>query len=166
MYKSVTRNIELDIPHQVYITQFILGNDKNTELLMLDEKSIKQGEVILEKHGYGKIITKKDNVLIIHESDLTTNTTVREVTVVSDNDIVVQGEYFIYDKDLNKLKNGNIKMLKDSQLIYEKDIEVDDNMYECLLEFYNYFNSGKKNEYYKKQIIEFSKEMSIYMNKC
>ncbi len=165
MYKSVTRNIELDIPHQVYITQYILGN-RPTKLLALDEKSIKQGDVVLEKHGYGKIITKKDDILVIHESDLTTNTTVREVTVVCDNDIIVQGEYFIYDKDLNKLKSGTIKIYKNSDVIKEINIDVDDNMYECLLEFYNYFNGISVGVDYKEQIKEFSKEMSIYMDKC
>lgn len=164
MYKSVTRNIELDIPHQVYITQYILGN-KSTKLLALDEKSIKQGDVVLEKHGYGKIITKKDDILVIHESDLTTNTTVREVTVVCDNDTIVQGEYFIYDKDLNKLKSGTIKIYINSEVIKEINIDVDDNMYECLLEFYNYFNGISVGIDYKEQIKEFSKEMSIYMNK-
>ncbi len=165
MYKSVTRNIELDIPHQVYITQYILGN-RPTKLLALDEKSIKQGDVVLEKHGYGKIITKKDDILVIHESDLTTNTTVREVTVVCDNDTIVQGEYFIYDKDLNKLKSGTIKIYKNSDVIKEINIDVDDNMYECLLEFYNYFNGISVGVDYKEQIKEFSKEMSIYMDKC
>lgn len=165
MYKSVTRNIELDIPHQVYITQYILGN-RPTKLLALDEKSIKQGDVVLEKHGYGKIITKKDDILVIHESDLTTNTTVREVTVVCNNDIIVQGEYFIYDKDLNKLKSGTIKIYKNSDVIKEINIDVDDNMYECLLEFYNYFNGISVGVDYKEQIKEFSKEMSIYMDKC
>lgn len=165
MYKSVTRNIELDIPHQVYITQYILGN-RPIKLLALDEKSIKQGDIILEKHGYGKIITKKDDILVIHESDLTTNTTVREVTVVCDNDTIVQGEYFIYDKDLNKLKSGTIKIYKNSDVIKEINIDVDDNMYECLLEFYNYFNGVSVGIDYKEQIKEFSKEMSIYMDKC
>lgn len=165
MYKSVTRNIELDIPHQVYITQCILGN-KNTELLALDEKSIRQGDVVLEKHGYGKIITKKDDILIIHESDLTTNTTVREVMVVCDNNVIVLGEYFIYDKDLNKLKSGSIKIFKNSEIVKEISFDIDDNMYECLLEIYNYFNNNIVEEKYKNQIKDFSKEMSIYMNKC
>ena len=34
MYKKITRNIEHDIPHQVYFTQFILGDTKETKLLL------------------------------------------------------------------------------------------------------------------------------------
>lgn len=33
MYKKVTRNIEHDIPHQVYISQFLLNNPKNTGIV-------------------------------------------------------------------------------------------------------------------------------------
>ena len=160
MYKCVTRNIEHDIPHQVYITQYLLGN-KPTNLLFLDEKSIKQGDVTLERHGYGKIIAKKGDVIVIHESDLTTNTIIREVIVVCENDIIVKGEYFIYDKDLNKLKCGTVKMYKNGESIKQINFEEDDNMYECLLEFYEFFNGKNKGKNYREQIEEFSKEMRM-----
>ena len=163
MYKKVTRNIEHDIPHQVYITQFLLDKTKNTKLLLEEEKNMENGEDVLEKHGYSKIFTKKDNVYIIHESDFATNTKIREIIVVCQNDLVVKGEFLFYDKDLNKIKNGNIKIFNNNRVIYSEDIDFDDNMYECLLEIYNYMNSNNFSSIYRDEIEEFSNEMNLYL---
>lgn len=164
MYKKTTRNAEHDIPHQVYITQFLLENKTNTKLLLEEEKEMVKGDVRLEKHGYSKIISRKDDVYIIHESDFSTNTKIREVIVVCKNDIVVRGEFLFYDKNLNKLEDGTIKVFDNNKIIDSKNIDVDDNMYECLLEIYNYMNEEKKTTKYIDEIKDFSKEMNIYLN--
>lgn len=163
MYKKVTRNAEHDIPHQVYISQFLLDNKNNTKLLFEEEKSMENGEMILEKHGYSKIISKKDNVYVIHESDFATNTRIREIIVVCENDTVIKGEFLFYDKDLNKLKDGSIKVINNNKVISSQSIDFDDNMYECLLEIYNYMNSNNTIETYRDEIKEFSNEMSLYL---
>ena len=49
MYKKVTRNIEHDIPHQVYISQFLLNNPKKTQVLFEEEKAMENGEKALEQ---------------------------------------------------------------------------------------------------------------------
>ena len=123
MYKKTTRNVEHDIPHQVYISQFLLNNPKDTQLLLEEEKSMVRGNEILEKHGYSRIITKKNNVYVIHESDFSTNTKIREVIVICNNDIVVKGEFLFYDKDLNKLQDGNVSIIKNNEVIYEENID-------------------------------------------
>lgn len=164
MYKKVTRNIEHDIPHQVYIAQYILGKTANTNLLLKEEKSMVKGDMELKKHGYSKIISQKDDVIVIHESDFSTNTKIREIIVVCEDNIVVRGEFLFYDRDLNKLKDGKIKVFKNDKVIEEETISYDDNMYECLLEIYNYFNSGEYSTKYKDEILDFSKEMNLYMN--
>ena len=164
MFKRTTRNIEHDIPHQVYFTQYILGNTNSTQLILQEEKDMIKGEKFLRKHGYSKIISKKDDVLVIHESDFASNTKIREVIVVCDDDTAIKGEFLFYDSDLNKLKNGNVSILKNNKVIYTKDIDYDDNMYECLLNIYTYFNQGNKNNKFKNEILDFSKEMNIYMN--
>ncbi len=163
MYKKVTRNVEHDIPHQVYISQFLLDNPKNTQLLLKEEKSMVKGNETLEKHGYSKIFTKKNGAYVIHESDFATNTKIREVIVVCDNNIVVRGEFLFYDKDLNKLKDGNVSIIDNNKIIYGEDIDYDDNMYECLLEIYKYFNTNVVSEKYREEIKNFSEEMNLYM---
>lgn len=164
MFKRTTRNIEHDIPHQVYFTQYILGNTNSTQLILQEEKDMVKGEKFLRKHGYSKIISKKDDVLVIHESDFASNTKIREVIVVCNDDTAIKGEFLFYDSDLNKLKNGNVSILKNNKVIYTKDIDYDDNMYECLLNIYTYFNQGNRNNKFKNEILDFSKEMNIYMN--
>lgn len=164
MFKRTTRNIEHDIPHQVYFTQYILGNTNSTQLILQEEKDMVKGKKFLRKHGYSKIISKKDDVLVIHESDFASNTKIREVIVVCNDDTAIKGEFLFYDSDLNKLKNGNVSILKNNKVIYTKDIDYDDNMYECLLNIYTYFNQGNRNNKFKNEILDFSKEMNIYMN--
>ena len=166
MYKKTTRNIEHDIPHQVYIANYIIGEKyKETQQLLQEEKSITKNEITLEKHAYSKIISKKGNVLVVHESDFTTETTIREVIAICEDNMVVKGEYLIYDADLNKIRDGKISVYKEGKQIKEEIIDFDDNMYECLLEYYNYFNNNKKDQYYKNKLLDFSKEMTIYLNK-
>lgn len=163
MYKKVTRNVEHDIPHQVYISQFLLDDPKDTQLLLEEEKSMVKGNKTLEKHGYSKIFTKKNGVYVIHESDFATNTKIREVIVICDNNIVVRGEFLFYDKDLNKLKDGNVSIIDNNKIIYSEDIDYDDNMYECLLEIYKYFNTNVVSEKYRGEIKNFSEEMNLYL---
>lgn len=164
MFKKTTRNIEHDIPHQVYFTQYILENTNSTRLMLQEEKDMIKGEKALRKHGYSKIISKKDDVLVIHESDFASNTKIREVIVVCDDDTTIRGEFLFYDNDLNKLKDGNVSVLKNNKPIYIENIDYDDNMYECILDIYTYFNQENRNDKFKNEILDFSKEMNIYMN--
>lgn len=164
MFKRTTRNIEHDIPHQVYFTQYILGNKNSTQLMLQEEKDMIKGEKSLRKHGYSKIIAKKDDVLVIHESDFASNTKIREVIVVCDDDTTIRGEFLFYDNDSNKLKDGNVSVFKNNQVIYKENIDYDDNMYECILDIYTYFNQENRNDKFKNEILDFSKEMNIYMN--
>ena len=163
MYKKVTRNIEHDIPHQVYISQFLLDNPKDTQVLLEEEKTMERGNRILEKHGYSKIFTKKNDVYVIHESDFATNTKIREVIVICENNIVIKGEFLFYDKDLNKLKDGNVSIIQNNKVIHSEKIDFDDNMYECLLDIYKYFNTDVISQKYKDEIKDFSNEMNLYL---
>lgn len=163
MYKKVTRNIEHEIPHQVYISQVLLDNPKDTQVLLEEEKNMENENRILEKHGYSKIFAKKNDVYVIHESDFTTNTKIREVIVVCENNIVVKGDFLFYDKNLNKLKDGDISVLQNNKVIYSENIDFDDNMYECLLDIYKYFNAGVISQKYINEIKEFSSEMNLYL---
>ncbi len=163
MYKKVTRNIEHDIPHQVYISQFLLDNPKDTQVLLEEEKAMERGNRTLEKHGYSKIFTRKNDIYVIHESDFATNTKIREVIVICENNIVVKGEFLFYDKDLNKLKDGNVSIIQNNKVIHSEIVDFDDNMYECLLDIYKYFNTDVVSQKYKDEIKDFSNEMNLYL---
>lgn len=164
MNKVVTRNIEHDIPHQVYMVQNILNSNKSTQLVFKEEKGMQKENEILEKHGYSKIISRNDNVLIVHESDFSTNTVIREVIIVCENDITLQGEFLVYDKNLVKIRDGKVKKFKNNVLIEDITIDFDDNMYECLSRKYKFFEDKNSLDVNKKEILDFSREMNMYMN--
>ena len=42
-------------------------------------------------------------------------------------------------------------------------IDFDDNMYECLLDIYKYFNTDVISQKYKDEIKDFSNEMNLYL---
>lgn len=165
MYKSVTRNIEHDIPHQIYMTQYILGdNGQERKLLLKEEKAMVKENKRLPRHGYSKTISMAGDVCIIYESDFSTNTKIRELIVTCNDDIAIKGEFLFYDEDLNKLENGSVQVLKNGKLVKNIEISFDDNMYECLNDMYNYFNTDGKSKKYHKSIIDFSKEIKLYLN--
>ena len=124
---------------------------------------MERGNRILENHGYSKIFTKKNDVYVIHESDFATNTKIREVIVICENNIVIKGEFLFYDKDLNKLKDGNVSIIQNNKVIHSEKIDFDDNMYECLLDIYRYFNTDVISQKYKDEIKDFSNEMNLYL---
>ena len=124
---------------------------------------MKWGNARLNQNRYSKIFTKKNDVYIIHESDFATNTKIREVIVICENNIVVKGEFLFYDKDLNKLKDGNVSIIQNNKVIHSENIDFDDNMYECLLDIYKYFNSDVISQKYKDEIKDFSNEMNLYL---
>lgn len=163
MNSITTNNIEVEIPHQLYIANYLLDNPKTKKILFFEEKNIAKDGKILKNHGYGKIIIKEDDAIIFHESDLTTNMTIREVDIICENSITIHAEYLIYNSSLNRIKDGKIIMNKEEDKIFEKSFMTDDNMLECIKNAYNYFNSEEKEQKYQEQILYFSDYMnSLY----
>lgn len=107
-------------------------------------------------NGYGKILLEYDDKIVIHESDLVTNNTIKEITIVCDEGVVIKGQFILYDKDLNKIKNGKVVINKYQNIIWEKEFEEDDNMYYCLKEYYENLNSINISKKYRDRILEFS----------
>lgn len=159
MSKKITENYEIEVPHQIYICDYIL-NSKST-LLMLEQKDMHNFDRVLKKHGYSFSIVKNNEILISHLCDLTSNTLHKGMTICCEDNIVISVEYSIYDKDLNCLKNSKVVVYKDKNKILEKEI-IDDNMYYCLKDYYEYFHSEKFNNIYKERILNFSDIMKEY----
>lgn len=154
--KSVTRNFEIEMPHQIYLINYIINNNNENKVLFSEERDFDVDGVKLSNHGYGKIIMKQDNILIVHESDLTTNSVSKEVIIVCENEIVIKAIFLIYNEKLEILKKGNLSIFQNNKLIYEKIYDTDDNMYFCLNEYYEYFNTNNMKMEYAKSIVQFS----------
>lgn len=160
---KVTRNIEIEMPHQIYMANYLAGNYKEDKILLLEEKDLCYENITLPKHGYGKIICKKDNILVIHISDLTTNTVTRDVIVACNSNIIIKGEFLVYDKKFSILRPGKMQVIKNGKEVFQKIYEEDDNIFECIKDTYNYFNSNNIDKKYEERLIKFSEEFSKYI---
>lgn len=159
MSSKITENYEIEVPHQVYICDYILGG--RSTLLMLEQKDMHNIDRTLKNHGYSFSLVRNKDVLISHQCDLTSNTLHKGMTIYCENNVVISVEYSIYDKDLDCLRNSRVVVYKDRKKILDEEI-IDDNMYYCLKEYYEYFNSKKENNIYKERIINFSNIMKEY----
>lgn len=159
MSKLITENFEIEIPHQLYIADYLIGGE--SDLLLLEQKDMNNSDRILKNHGYSFSLVKNSDRIVSHQSDLTSNTLHKGLVVYCENDICIDVEYSIYNKNLECLKNSRVCVYKNRELILEKEI-VDDNMYYCLKNYYDYFESGTYNKLYKQRILSFSKIMTEY----
>ena len=159
MSSKVTENYEIEVPHQVYICDYLLGG--RSELLTLEQKDMQNIDRTLKNHGYSFSMLKNKNVIISHQCDLTSNTLHKGMTIYCEGNVVISVEYSIYDKDLACLRNSRVIIYKDKNKIMDAEI-VDDNMYYCLRDFYDYFSSKKVKGIYQKRIEDFSTTMKEY----
>ena len=159
MSNKITENYEIEVPHQVYICDYLLGG--KSELLFLEQKDMCNIDRTLKNHGYSYSLVRNNNILINHLCDLTSNTLHKGMTICCEGDVIISIEYSIYDKDLDCLKNSKVSIFKDKEKIEEVEI-VDDNMYYCLKEYYEYFNTDKRNCKYIDRIKNFSNIMIQY----
>lgn len=156
MSNKITQNFEVEIPHQIYLANYLLGTNAKTQIILKEQNDLYYNNLYLEKHGYGKIILKQDEKIIIHESDLCTNNIIKQICIICEDGILINAKFVIYDKQLNKIQNGKLTITKYDNIIFEKEYEEDDNMFYCIKEYYEYFNNCKITEKYKNRILEFS----------
>ena len=155
--KKVTQNFEIEMPHQIYLADYIVNSNKKINILYKEQNDFKFDELVLEKHGYGKLIMSQDNILIMHKSDLMTNNTRKEISIICDNNLSINAKYLLYDNDMNIKQKGKLIIDNNNKVIIEKEYSIDDNMYKCLNEYYKYFNDNKRNDKYISRILRFSK---------
>lgn len=156
MAKNNTQNFEIEMPHQIYLGDYILEQNNKKRIISKEQKDFLVDDVCIEKHGYGKIILEYDDIIVIHESDLVTNNVIKEIIIVCDNGVVIKGQFILYDKELNKIKNGKVVIERFQRIIWEKEFEEDDNMYHCLKDYYKTLNNMDTSTKYRDRILEFS----------
>ena len=155
MTKSNTQNFEIEMPHQIYLGDYILEQN-NKKIISKEQKDFFVDNVRIEKHGYGKLILEYGDTIVIHESDLVTNNVIKEIIIVCNDGVVIKGQFILYDKELNKIKNGKVVIEKSQNIIWKKEFKEDDNMYCCLKDYYENFNNMDISIKYRERISKFS----------
>ena len=161
--KEVTLNYEIEIPHQVYLTQYFLNNPADIQNSITCSRDLKVGNISLENHGYGLIISRSNDINIIYESNLTSIITQKRIIICTKDNYAIEGNYALYSKDLELIKPANMSIYYNGQLIYNEIIEEDDNFAYFIKNAYLYFNNEAPNPNFV-DIISFSNIMNLYCN--
>lgn len=160
---DVTLNYEIEIPHQIYLTQYFLNNPINIQNNITCSRDLKIGDVLLENHGYGLIISKYNDINIIYESNLTTVITQKRIVICTKDGYTIEGNYAIYSKKLKLMKPANMSVYYNGKIIYYEVIEEDDNFTYFIDAAYSYFNKRTVNPDIV-DISSFSNIMNLYCN--
>lgn len=158
---EVTINYEIEIPHQIYLTQYFLNNANNIQNVITCSRDMRIGDMDLENHGYGLIISKYKNISIIYESNLTSIIAQKKIIICTKDNYSIEGNYALYSEDLKLIKKANISVYYKGKLIKTQTISSDDNFLYFIKEAYNYFN-GKSSNPNIVSIKTFSNYMKLY----
>jgi len=157
-----TTIFEIEIPHQVYITNYLLGKTTANKLLYISASDLEIENNCYKNHATGIAILSKDSKTVIHESNMTSDTIYKGITVICENGYVLNLDYILYS-GLQVIKNGSLKIYKEGSLIKELLYEKDDNIFKNIEYIYNCFNSNNYNPRSIDIIKDFSREMRMFI---
>lgn len=160
---EVTLNYEIEIPHQIYLTQYFLNNPNSIQNDITCSRDLKIGDVTLENHGYGLIISRYNDIDIIYESNLTSAITQKRIIIRTKDGYTIEGNYAIYSKDLKLIKPANMSIYYNGKIMNSEFIEEDDNFTYFIDAAYSYFNKEANNPDLV-DISTFSNIMNLYCN--
>lgn len=161
---DVTTCFEIEIPHQIYLANFLIDSDYNVNFKYAKSMSLKTDGLILKKHKYAFIEYEDNGVDVIHESNLTTNDTNKIISIKCSNNINIEASFITYDQKFNKINDGFVNIYISDQLIKNYKFKIDDNMFECLKKYINIFCKNSYNQIYKKEILNFSKILNYCLS--
>lgn len=161
--KDVTLNYEIEIPHQIYLTQYFLNNPSNIYNNITCSRDLKIDNVLLENHGYGLIISKYKDINIIYESNLASIIVQKRIIICTKDGYTIEGNYAIYSNELKLIKPANMSVYYNGKIIYNEVIKEDDNFTYFIDAAYSYFNKDALNPNVI-DISSFSNIMNLYCN--
>ena len=156
----VTLNYEIEMPHQVYLTQYFLNNKRINNSITCS-RDLHINDRVLQNHAYGLIVSKAGNVDIIYESNLASIITQKRIIITTKDNYTIEGNYAIYSDTLELLKPANMSIYYKGELISLETIDVDDNFHYFIDHAYKYFNNIESNPNIV-DISSFSKLMTLY----
>ena len=164
--KNIPTCFEIEMPHEIYLANYFL-NIKDKKYLRILVGDMKYKSLILPKHGFGYINYSNKNFSknVVLESNLMNKSNDRYVKIECSDGTKINASYLTYDSNFTRLTKGKIEIIKKNKYI-NKIIKFDDNMYSCLKEYLYIINNKIDNTVFKKEILDFSKEMSFYLKKA
>jgi len=158
---DITINYEIEIPHQVYLTQYFLNQYKSIENRITCSQDMQLDTMNLKNHGYGLIISKCNDVNIVYKSNLTSDISQKKIIICTKDGYVIEGNYAIYDNNLKLVKKPNINIYYKGKRTKNKNLDIDDNFTYFINDVYNYFNK-KTDSLDVINIEDFSSNMQLY----
>lgn len=153
---------EVEMPHQIYLANYFKEMPKK-EFIIVKALDMKKDNISLKKHGYGYISYKNRNIRVCHESDLTSNILQKTMSIVCNKNTVINISYCLYDKNIKMINKGIVEIISNGE-INIKEFSEDDNVLLCLKEYINIFNNNLYTKKHQEDIIDFSKELTFYLN--
>lgn len=162
--KKIPTCFEIEMPHQIYLANYFLNiKERNYSRILLGDMKYKS--LVLKKHGFGYInyFNNKYDKNVILESNLMNKSNDRYIKIECNDGTKINATYLTYDSNYKRLTSGKIEIIIRNKY-FNKTFKVDDNMYSCLKDYLYLINNNKNNDIYKKEIIDFSREMNFYLN--
>lgn len=154
---------EIEMPHQIYLANLFLNiNNGNKKINYISCLDMNNNGNFIKKHGYGLVLYNINKKSVIHESDMMTNNFIRKIIVFCNKKTTIEINYIIYDNN-HILKKGEVKIYKNGKIYKKQLFTKDDNMKKCLSNYIEILDKNKYNERYKKEILDFSNELSSYL---
>lgn len=138
---KVTLNYEIEISHQIYLTQYFLNNSSDIKNLITCSRDLKNENKSLGNHGYGLIISKVNDIDLIYESNLPSLITQKRIIIGNKDNYRIEGNYEIYSNYLKLIKPANMNIYLNGKLIISEKLEEDDNFTYFINNAYLYCNN-------------------------
>ena len=157
-----TINYEIEIPHLVYMTQYLLDANK-LNVIATCSKDMELEEKRILNHGYGLIVSSYKNTNILLESNLTSKVLQKKIIISTFSGITVEANYALYDRSLNLVTPARIYTYKNGKVKNETELKDDDNFTEFIKNAYDFFD-GKVENPDLVSINAFSKSFLAFKN--
>jgi len=153
---------EIEMPHQIYLANY-LREMKRKEYKIVKAFDMRNDNISLKNHGYGFISYKSKDIKVCHESDLTSNTLQKTISIICNKNTIINISYCLYDRNIQMINKGIVEIISNNKKLTKEFIE-DDNVLLCLKEYINIFNKNLYSKKYQQDILDFSNELTFYLN--
>lgn len=163
-------NMEVEIPHSIYMVQYILGRNLPIRLVRLVERPMVAEGLVIPRHGYCSITSMIGDTEVVYESDFMSPDIHKFIEIQCEDDWLVKGQWATYSPDLHLLTKACVSVWHGGEEVECSTFDVDDNFLACLETALRHFELEhsaawlSECEDYRELILAFSREMKLYLD--